>query len=446
MNEFIEKIPSPNSTEREAFVRGIAAGKTVKNNYPDRDNSHEDRMLFSVGGHTFGVFDGVGTLDHGDYAAGFAEQYFGDSLPLLPDDLTAEEAATCLRYLTVAGDKQLFSQPDHGYTGILISYIHESEAGEKQLITAQVADLRLYRLRGEELTCLTLDNDDPSLSDEEREKSMQLQNKLSNIETEADYAVLEESERVAFLDNEIYQSLGTGKVDPVVRVFDIADGDVYAWVSDGVIRNVTDKNIKKILVTSTDPQVAARALIHEAQKSTRYGATKDDKTAVVEKMVSDFPQREAYLPENQAAVQSAEEQLGKKLTRAEMIFLDQGGTVDMLNQLDVPSLYKRLWLARGNYDQSSDQSVIPLNSREELEAYMIMQEIPDQDRQRWRRYMLRNITKEDKIGITFFLRHNAIQPGIRVIEKKQRNRKPFTFLYLLAIIKVTILRDTFFIN
>ncbi len=288
------------STEQEIGFKDLCAAKTVKHEKKDEhggdlDKPHEDRMLFAPEDHAFAVFDGLGAHGGGDTTAQFARDYVADIVKQTPVDISVEETANYLKTRTLELNAHLFEETT-GYTTMLLAYIYESKTGEKHLLVVPIGDCRMYLLRDGKLTCLTIDNETPSTN---KEKQQEIQNKISNVQTEEELVNLSPEEKTAFQKrNDVDQALGKEVVTPIVQTHEIKANDIFLMTSDGITNNLTDKQIETTIATGNSPKELVATLINEARKIANDSANlrhiPDDMTAILFKINNEFPKRTPY--------------------------------------------------------------------------------------------------------------------------------------------------------
>ncbi|MDT8342492.1 MAG: protein phosphatase 2C domain-containing protein, partial [Longimicrobiales bacterium] len=122
----------------------------------------------------------------------------------------------------------------------------------------QVGDSRCYRLRDGVLECLTRD-----------------QTMAQDLVDRGAVARVEQAP--AGWDNVLTSSVGGPEVEPAVVAIDRRPGDVILVCSDGVVKHVSDAEIRAVLGAPDDAGVLARRLVREALA----GGGSDNATAVV---------------------------------------------------------------------------------------------------------------------------------------------------------------------
>ncbi|MBA3724573.1 MAG: protein phosphatase 2C domain-containing protein [Candidatus Levybacteria bacterium] len=455
-----EGVDSQNKSSEEEMTFGeIGAAKTIKN---EKGKEHEDRMLFDPEGHVFGVFDGLGGHGNGDKAAQLARDFISEAASIIPNNITLEETTKRLQRLTMEMNDVVAKGGEGGMTTASIGYIWTSPEGEKKLISINVGDSRLYRLRNNELDAMTVDSFNPEKS---REEQKARQDKFSSIDTSAQYAALPKSDRIAFgMRHMIDAAIGGTPITPDINIYDIAENDVYFFSSDGIHDNLTDSQIQDILRAHPKPDDAVQKLVSEALTRSRRTEEpntgksdprrkKDDITGVVIKMTADFPTRRnpkqvaeltidnpyttmhTTIESHNQTLDQAERQLGRNLTAIEQYYILKGNNIDKIDKVEpVYKAYnrarsKRLYLERYNHIQerlsklTTDgetnttefqslsgelrNATIGLGSAESLEVYLNLQEYSDSDKKNiMDQYLQANSTKpvNSRTGIQIMFR------------------------------------------
>ncbi len=431
------------STEQEIGFKDLCAAKTVKHEKKDEhggdlDKPHEDRMLFAPEDHAFAVFDGLGAHGGGDTTAQFARDYVADIVKQTPVDISVEETANYLKTRTLELNAHLFEETT-GYTTMLLAYIYESKTGEKHLLVVPIGDCRMYLLRDGKLTCLTIDNETPSTN---KEKQQEIQNKISNVQTEEELVNLSPEEKTAFQKrNDVDQALGKEVVTPIVQTHEIKANDIFLMTSDGITNNLTDKQIETTIATGNSPKELVATLINEARKIANDSANlrhiPDDMTAILFKINNEFPKRTPYtapevesetwinvIPEmitsHKETIDSLEKDLARKLTPSELFYITSFGDRKFIEHVE--PLYRSLTRARANpitsanikllkqlekseeanpddflkLEQMASMSSVKIASYEDLEVYMVLQKVPEATRVALRNFYNTKQTNEAK--------------------------------------------------
>ncbi len=219
---------------------------------------NEDSCAASVGHGVFVVCDGVGGAASGEVASRIAAE------ALLSHMLSSQSAGIAtdhaLRYAVEQANRMVFSQArqsaaQRGMATTLVALVLESAAdgglNEQYLWLANVGDSRCYRLRQGRFEQLTHDH---SIVEE--------QVRLGEI-TRA-------QAEVSPIRNVITRAIGSeADVEADLERFSVKPGDLYLLCSDGLTRDLADREIAEFLQSgplATQEQLAqtCQLLVHAA--------------------------------------------------------------------------------------------------------------------------------------------------------------------------------------
>ncbi len=235
-----------------------------------RDNN-EDSGLVDSQNRFFVVADGMGGQSAGEKASALAVELIPQKLDQLIDfeQDDANKAADDIDTAVTHANSEIMAlgevDPEAKNMGTTVVFLVQAGG---QFLIGGVGDSRVYQLRNGELTQLTRDHS------------------LTQALLEAGTITEEEAENHRY-KNVLYRYLGTkeggGGADakPIVP----EAGDRYLLCSDGVTdwdKTVStgaevDAAIKKLMLSSDDPQVVAQSLVEAAQA----GGSRDNITSLV---------------------------------------------------------------------------------------------------------------------------------------------------------------------
>jgi protein phosphatase len=209
--------------------------------------SNEDAFGYSVEDGVYVVCDGMGGAAAGEIASSIAVDEYLRSL--CPRDSATALAAQAQRAVATANNA-IFSRAERnpklsGMGTTLVSVLVE----ETRVWVLNVGDSRCYRLRAGRIEQLTLDH---SLVDEQvrlgrMSRSEALRSPLRNVITRA---------------------LGTQtNVTPDLFQFEVEAGDLFLLCSDGLSRELSDKQIESTLTASLPLTTLCNRLVEAAKKA-----------------------------------------------------------------------------------------------------------------------------------------------------------------------------------
>ncbi|MBP8590972.1 serine/threonine-protein phosphatase [Candidatus Shapirobacteria bacterium] len=252
--------------------------------HPERN---EDSCLLMPDRGVFAVFDGVGGEPGGKEAAISAENAVRDylseqSIPNSPEEVQGQ-LAEALR----SASQRIRQTPGAGSTTAVIAYLWENpqKPEEQKLIVANIGNSRAYIFskKQQEQERVTLD-DSLARSDGGDPLARQVQEAISNCDNPAD---LPDEIKPYFEEKDIISRALDGNEPtptPTFYVFPVEPGDRILLCSDGITGNLTDPEIRRIILKTKSNKRAAKILVKKAQKrslSSHPRAQKDDMTAVV---------------------------------------------------------------------------------------------------------------------------------------------------------------------
>jgi len=234
--------------------------------------SNEDHFGYDERLGIFVVCDGMGGHAAGEVASQIAVDtvlsYFREHQASVPKNAAPDDAPLGARLLAEAvklANEAILAYADaHRNTSGMGTTLVAARFAEGNVSIANVGDSRIYLLREGELLQLT---EDHSLVMEQVRRGM---------------LTLDEARRSS-AQNIITRALGTDDATlPDLGEFPAQAGDVLLLATDGVLRHVTDSEIRDILLQITSPRAACSTLIDLANEA----GGDDNSTCVLVRMVN----------------------------------------------------------------------------------------------------------------------------------------------------------------
>lgn len=249
------KIPDSGRAQRLRVVAGACCVKGA------RRDTNEDVQYVSPDLDLFIVADGVGGHEAGEVASRFAVDVLSHDLAQLTTPLTDQEVEQRVRHALDRAHCLIadLSQGEPQYRGAETTVVLALLRNHRLYVTG-VGDSRAYLIRGRSIERLTVDDTIPDA--------------LLHIgQISADEA------KRHFMRNRLLSVLGMKefKASQKIRVLDVYHGDRFLLASDGLTDVVDERQLRKTIWQSDDPQDAADALLRKALDN---GAG-DDVTCVV---------------------------------------------------------------------------------------------------------------------------------------------------------------------
>lgn len=311
----------------EAEPVALEVGVVTDKNF-EKGPKNEDAVLIDERSDTYGVLDGMGGHAAGEVASSRAAAFIREELVKMPNNITHDGAqvADYLRSAVIqAGGKlQIMAEADPqlkgmGTTCSIMHVLKGSDGKPRELITAQVGDSRVYRLRRGRLERITkdqsliqrmidegyrIDGGQPLPSDADQ---------IGDPEVDARMTDVQRSTVMQFR-NTITSALGMPKVRIDVTRTPIEEGDEFISISDGIGDCLTDREIEAIARKhSDDPVRISEALVAASQErvkakdvAERTGqpidalterGKDDDRSAVAIRIVEQSPVQRATIEE-----------------------------------------------------------------------------------------------------------------------------------------------------
>lgn len=229
----------------------------VRENNEDKHEffiAESDEELASRG-HVLIVCDGMGGHEAGQIASELAVKTFIEvyrSHPAESAEAAAEAAVIAANRFVCDNARAIPSRKGMGTTLSAMLVV------QNRAVIAHVGDSRIYRLRGEELTMLTVDH--------------------TWVEDTVRMGMMSREEAEAHpYRHMLTRAVGTEDTVPVmVETFDLEEGDLYLLCSDGVTNHVSDQMIHDTLAASS-PSEAAWSVVNQAL----IGGGSDNATVIV---------------------------------------------------------------------------------------------------------------------------------------------------------------------
>lgn len=294
----------------EAEPVALEIGVVTDKNF-EKGPNNEDAVLVDERSDTYGVLDGMGGHAAGEVASSRASEFIREELVRMPKGIQHDGAAVA-DYLKSAvvqagGKLQIMAEADPklkgmGTTCSIMHVLKDRESGKpRELITAQVGDSRVYRLRGGKLERITKDQSlvQQMIDARHRVDGQPLPPDADQIgDPEVDARMTDEQRRVVMgFRNRISDAVGLPNVRVDVTRTPIEEGDEFIAISDGVGDCLTDREIAAIaqeysgdpvriseaLVTASQERVKAKGIAREAKQpiDTLLDRGKDDDRSAV---------------------------------------------------------------------------------------------------------------------------------------------------------------------
>lgn len=279
-------MPERNFNPETAAERPLRYSATSEANeeHPERN---EDVWLAEPERGVFGVFDGMGGGVAGDVAAQEAQAAVRQLLTKRSFASNDELRQFLLEAIQQADGvvakvgRERFHTRHMGSTATLLGLIEVE--GRSRALVANVADSRLWLLRGDQLQQATIDNLDPRDSAEDRTTMREAQARLNNV-TDPDRLSPEDQTRFQYR-NVIRHKVGDGNIQPAIGILELEPGDRLLLTTDGVHDNLTAAEMQQLLAESGEPQALTARLVAAAKERSRDATHRrhkpDDMTALL---------------------------------------------------------------------------------------------------------------------------------------------------------------------
>ncbi len=228
-----------------------------------------DLTTLAEKGHLYILADGMGGHQKGEVASAVTietvhTEYYAGVPSLESDDPTAI-IADALSNAIEEANTQVMRATEGGGTTIVATVLYRD-----MLITMNVGDSRAYLLRDGELRLISKDHS--------------LVQRLVELGKISEEDALNHPRR-----NVLYQALGQGtNVDIYTFNDTLQVNDILVLCSDGLWTEVSDEEIKEVLVQTSSPIDAARQLIDEANAA----GGSDNITVIIVQIYGDSPAEE----------------------------------------------------------------------------------------------------------------------------------------------------------
>lgn len=269
-----EQAPNQEKLKVDCYASTIAS-----RNHPDHN---EDAYFFDSSKGIFGIFDGMGGMQDGQWSAETSNKIIRDSLEKNhhPYPLNAN------RILTSAckgANEEVFKEKrGNGGTTATFGFLCETTDGVSQVALAHVGDSRAYLFRDGKLSKLTID--DNGLRYSAFANGQEIQSKLDNIVSTSE---MTDQEQVLFRRrNEINNFIGIdADINPKIIIQSVLPKDILILTTDGIHDNLTTTEISEIISqNSKNPSSITEKLTQKALERSREGVVRsksDDMSAEV---------------------------------------------------------------------------------------------------------------------------------------------------------------------
>lgn len=241
-------------------------------------NANEDAYFIDDEFGGAGVFDGVGGLAHGQFAASKAAKICEQKLR----KATINDSKKLETALFAAHQKLLKISQSKGALGACAAVIKiEPLAKILRVACLNVGDCRIYyQPRSEELFQVSVDDNLITQALRLEQINWAQVEKIEECKKKSD---LSKIELELFMSRHVItQALGIGKIKPHINILDTKPGDLIILTTDGVYDNLTLSEFKNI-VSEAKFDKLANQLVEKAKKISQSGhfrAKQDDMTAV----------------------------------------------------------------------------------------------------------------------------------------------------------------------
>lgn len=247
---------------------------------------NEDAVLVDERSDTYGVLDGMGGAAAGEIASSRASEFIREELVKMPEGIKhdGQQVADYLRSAIVQANGKLMimveADPNLKGMGTTCSIMHVLKGPDgtpQELITAQVGDSRVYRLRSGKLERITTDHSliQQMIDTGHRIDGQPLPSDADQVGDPEVDARMTDGQRSAVMQfrNTITKAIGHPNIEVGVTRTPIEDGDEFIAISDGIGDCLTDREIEAIAQQhSGDPVRISEALVAASQERVK---TKD---------------------------------------------------------------------------------------------------------------------------------------------------------------------------
>ena len=245
------------------------------------DGKNEDAVLADSRRRLFAIFDGMGGHAAGDVASrlakkAIAEYFLDNNLDISSIEDLQSVLSEALTGANSAIIKYAREHPEHNDTGTTVSAvkIFSDKNGKSFAVVGNVGDSRVYKLSKDgELTQITIDDDELSVSPYSREERITIAKKLAGARRKEE---LNTTEQIYFNNRRhITQALGRKDVAVALYRVGIQLGDRLLITSDGVHDNLTTNEIKEIVGAKIKLENIAKQLTEQARTRSRKPKTEE---------------------------------------------------------------------------------------------------------------------------------------------------------------------------
>lgn len=263
----------------EAEPVALEVGVVTDKNF-EKGPKNEDAVLVDERSDTYGVLDGMGGHAAGEVASSRASEFIREELVKMPKGIQhdGQQVADYLRSAVIQANGQLMQMAEAdpklkgmGTTCSIMHVLKGPDGKPRELITAQVGDSRVYRLRKGKLERITADHSliQQAIDTGHLVDGRPLPPDADQIGDPEVDAKMTKAQRAFIAEhrNKIVAALGypDTRVD-VVRT-PIEENDEFIAISDGIGDCLTDREIEAIARQySGDPVRISEALVAASQE------------------------------------------------------------------------------------------------------------------------------------------------------------------------------------
>lgn len=265
----------------------IYSQEKIKNEYrvnyqsvasKDHPERNEDKIYINQDKNIFALFDGVGGIKNGEIASLTCSEILSQASERLTVNSSEDNLEFFLKKVIDSSNKKNFD--NKVCSTAIIGALYGNDKNRKMMLV-NVGDSRCYLLRNKELNQITIDDNEISRSYGYGERCRELQKKLNNCtDPQRD---LKSDEQVYFNYRNVVTSV-TGKKENIEGKFynfNVKNGDKVLFCSDGISDNLTDTEIKNILMNTNMESEFLIQKANEVSKSNSARSKVDDMSAIV---------------------------------------------------------------------------------------------------------------------------------------------------------------------
>lgn len=254
----------------DCFVSTIACER-----HPDRN---EDDSFFDASKGIFGIFDGMGGMNDGQWCAQTSCQTARENLNNNHHLLPSDAREILINASKMANEKVFKEYRGRGGSTATFGLICETLDGVNQIVLAHTGDSRAYLFRDNKLIKLTIDDGISKYASKEVQDEIDTATSRSNLSQQAS--------NLFQTRNQISNFIGIGRdISPKIVVQSVLPNDLIVLTTDGVHDNLTTIEISQIISqNSKTPELISQKLTNAALVRSKEGVFRskpDDMTALV---------------------------------------------------------------------------------------------------------------------------------------------------------------------